>query len=657
MRISLRFRLALGFVLVVLLTAFLSILLGYHLVFTNIIGQAYSTVTSHMNTSQYIYDDRTQVIRLFMDHLSSLDYIRDAIRTDNRDLLTRKLRETRTELSLDILNLTDARGNVLVRSRNPGVRGDSLAEDPFVARVLAEHRTVYGSDLMSAEDLAKEGRDLADRAEIRVQETPMARPTAKTVETRGLVMKAASPVFHRGRLIGVIYGARLLNNNFEFVDRLKNLVFQDEQFQGHDVGNATIFLDDVRVSTNVRRADNSRAIGTRVSEDVYQLVVEQGTTWLDRAFVLDRWYLSAYKPIFNLSNDVIGILYVGILEDKFDEVKLNTAISYVLIILLSGSIGVLLSLYFIQSIVAPHRALIEASREIASGDYSGRIESRFDDELQALAESFNAMVEAIRSRDQAIKEQAQKQLSQSEKLASIGRLASGIAHEINNPLTGILTYSSMLLEDFRGTEFEEDIQTIINETMRCRKIVRGILDFSRETRLEREEVNLNRILEEALSLLERHVHFQNVRIHRSFDPDVPNQMLDVNLIKSVVSNLAMNAADAMPQGGSLNVTTRYLAEPREVSLSVEDTGIGIPPENLTKIFDPFFTTKDPGKGTGLGMAVTYGIVRRHGGKIQVDSEVGRGTRITVTFPETIPAGVVQLTADALEERQSGNPGE
>ncbi len=484
MKLSLRFRLAAGAVLVVLLTALLSILLGYRLIFTNIIGQAYSTVTGHMNASQYIYDDRIHVIRLFMDHLASLDYVRDAIRAGNEELLIRKLTETRNELSLDILNLADAHGRILVRARNPMVRGDEVTHDAYVRQVLIQHRTVSGSDLMDREDLLKEGADLADRATIPVRETPMARPAAKEVETRGLVIKAASPVFHQERLIGVIYGAKLLNNNFELVDRIQSLVFQDEKFQGRDVGNATIFLDDVRVSTNVRLRDRTRALGTRVSKDVYHQVVEQRRTWLDRAFVIDRWYISAYRPIFNLGGDVIGILYVGVLEDKFDELKLNAVLSSALIILLSGSVGVLLSLYFIGGILAPHRALMEVSREIAEGNYNRRIEGRFDAELQALADSFNAMVDAIRNRDEAIREQAQNQLSQSEKLASIGRLAAGIAHELNNPLTGILTYSSLLREQFRGSEFEEDFQTIISETMRCRKIVRGLLDFSRETRLE-----------------------------------------------------------------------------------------------------------------------------------------------------------------------------
>jgi two-component system, NtrC family, sensor kinase len=632
MKIGLRLRLALSFVLVVLVTASLSVLLGYRLIFDNIIGQAYSTILGQLNTTQHIYDDRVQVIRLFMDHLAGLDYIKDAIVARDRNQLIRKLTETRTELSLDILNLTDAQGVVLVRARNPALYGDRLQDDLFVRKVIQEHRGFSGSDVIGREALLSEGRDLAEQALINIVETPLARVTDKSTEERGLVLKAASPILHRGQLIGVIYGAKLLNNNFDFVDRIKSLVFQDEQYQGRDVGSATLFLDDVRISTNVKRADKTRAVGTLVSEEVYNLVVEQGKTWLDKAFVVDRWYISAYKPILDVEDRVIGILYVGILEDKFDELKFNTAVSYVLIIFLSGLIGVLFSLYFIRRIVAPYRALTEASQEIAQGDYSRKIDWRVDDEVGSLARAFNKMVDAVRERDEALKEQTQKQIGQSEKLASLGRLASGIAHEINNPLTGILTYAGMLLEDFKGTEFEEDIQTIIDETLRCRKIVRGVLDFARETRLEKEYANLNQVLDNTLSLLERHVHFHNVRIVRRFDPEVPDQMLDLNQMKSVINNLAVNAADAMPQGGALTASTAFNPERKTITMEFRDTGVGIPKENLPKIFDPFFTTKDPGKGTGLGMAVTYSIVRRHGGSVDVESEVGVGTRVLIQLP-------------------------
>jgi len=656
-RISLRLRLTMSFILVVLITAFLSLLLGYQLIFTNIIGQAYTTVRSDMNTTQYIYNERINVIRLFMEHISNLDYIKEAILTRDRTLLVKKLTETRTELSLDILNLTDADGKVIVRARNPEAYGDSVADDRFIRRMPQEKKTISGTDLMRREELKREGADLADQARIELVATARARKPDRVAEERGLVLKAAAPVFHRGKLIGILYGARLLNNDFEFVDRIKSLVFQGEQFEGRDIGTATIFLDDIRVSTNVRLPDGSRAVGTLLSDEVHEMVVGRGKEWLDKAFVVNNWYISAYNPIFDIDDQVIGILYVGVLEDTFSALKWKTAFSYVLVILLSGIIGLLFSLYFTRNIVAPYRTLTDASKEIAAGNYSTRVEGEFDGEVSAVASAFNKMVDAIKERDEAIKARAEKQIGQSEKLASLGRLASGIAHEINNPLTGILTYSSMLLEDFKGTEFEEDIQTIIDETMRCRKIVRGVLDFARETSLERELVNLNRILEDTLAILERHVHFHNVRILKQLGPDIPDQMLDINQIKSVINNLAVNAADAMPQGGVLEVSTSYNPLTQMVKMEFSDNGIGIPRENLERIFDPFFTTKEVGKGTGLGMAVTYGIVKRHGGTITVDSRVGKGTRIRVTLPKETPQGRRVPFLSTSDDEIGGEAGE
>ncbi|HOM99486.1 MAG TPA: cache domain-containing protein [Acidobacteriota bacterium] len=636
MKLSLGVRLTLAFVLVVLVTAVLSMLLGYRLIDRNVIGQAYATTQGHLNTSRYIYENQIDVIRLFVEHLAQLDYLQEAVVRRDRRLLREKLEATRQELGLDIMNLVDPRGRVLMRARNPAVEGDSVLDNVLVRMCLEDRATVSGTVVMNEAELAREGADLAELCRIELLETPHARPLEKTVETRGLALMAGAPVFFRGRFLGVVYGARLLNRNYDFVDRIKSLCFGDEEFKGKEVGTATLFLDDVRISTNVRRLDGTRAIGTRVSQEVYEKVVVRGETWLDRAFVVNSWYISGYSPISDPTGRIVGILYVGVLEDKFRAVQYESALTYALIILVSSGVGVIFALYFIRRIVAPYRRLQEAARDIAQGHYERRLEGDFDAEMASLAESFNQMVDAIQKRDQALKEEAAKHISQSEKLASLGRLASGIAHEVNNPLTGILTYAAMLLEDLRGTEYEEDLKTIVDETLRCRNIVRNILDFARETSTERELTNLNRIVEETLKVLEHHVHFQNVRIVRHLDPAVPDQWLDVNQMKSVINNLAINAADAMQEGGTLTVTTRYHPRTETVRLIVEDTGVGIPRENLEKVFDPFFTTKEPGKGTGLGLAVTYGIVRRHGGAITIDSEVGRGTRVTIILPREIP---------------------
>ncbi len=232
---------------------------------------------------------------------------------------------------------------------------------------------------------------------------------------------------------------------------------------------------------------------------------------------------------------------------------------------------------------------------------------------------------------------AKNALIQSEKLASLGRLASGIAHEINNPLTGVLTYSSLLLEDLKDSEYTEDLETIVKETLRCRNIVKGLLDFARESKHEKEPANLNDIILNTLKILEKHINFQAIRIEKQLDDRVPNSMMDVNQMKSVINNLSENAAHAMPGGGVISISTRYDEGAGMIIMEVSDTGVGIREENLTKIFDPFFTTKTEGRGTGLGLAVIFGIIRRHNGTIQVRSTVGVGTAFTIQLPAREPA--------------------
>ena len=223
-------------------------------------------------------------------------------------------------------------------------------------------------------------------------------------------------------------------------------------------------------------------------------------------------------------------------------------------------------------------------------------------------------------------------LIQSEKLASLGRMASGIAHEINNPLTGVLTYSSLLLEDLKETDFSEDLNVIIKETLRCREIVRGLLDFARESKHEKIQANINEIIANTLHILEHHVSFQSVTIKRNLDDHVPFSLMDVNQMRSVINNLAENAAHAMPAGGTLTVSSRFDERRNEIIIRITDTGIGIDEENLNRIFDPFFTTKTAGKGTGLGLAVVFGIIRQHDGTIHVDSKLNEGTSFIITLP-------------------------
>ncbi|RPI93885.1 MAG: HAMP domain-containing protein, partial [Spirochaetales bacterium] len=374
-------------------------------------------------------------------------------------------------------------------------------------------------------------------------------------------------------------------------------------------------------------------------EEVYKKVFERGELWLDKAFVVNNWYISAYSPIYDLHRKVIGMIYVGIIENKFNDIKKETTILFLVIIIVTLLIAIGLSIYLIQNFLHPVNILVNASKEIAEGNYTIKIPVESKDELGYLCKTFNSMVAAIVERDNLLKEDTQKQIIQSEKLASLGKLAAGIAHEINNPLTGVLTYSSILLEELKDTEHKDDLEVIVNETLRCRKIVREILNFARETRIEKEHSNINKVINETLSILEKHVNFQNISIVKDFDSAVPDMEIDINQIKSVINNLSLNASDAMPEGGTLTIRTAYDSAPNTVIIEFIDTGFGISEEIISKIFDPFFTTKQTGKGTGLGLAVTYGIIKRHNGTITVKSSTGEGTTFTIILP--VAQGVAQ----------------
>jgi PAS domain S-box-containing protein len=232
------------------------------------------------------------------------------------------------------------------------------------------------------------------------------------------------------------------------------------------------------------------------------------------------------------------------------------------------------------------------------------------------------------------------QLVSSEKMASLGKLAAGIAHEINNPLGGILIYSSLMMEDLpEGDSKRGDLARIVQEASRCKDIVKSLLEFARQTEPKMEPTDINRAITDGLFFLENQALFHNVKIIKNLDSFLPFVRGNASQLKQVLINIIVNAAEAMHGNGTLTITSSTSSDRKWVTLAFTDTGEGIKEENLTRIFDPFFTTKDVGKGTGLGLSTSYGIVESHGGKIRVKSKVGEGTTFTIelpTFPETQP---------------------
>ena len=252
------------------------------------------------------------------------------------------------------------------------------------------------------------------------------------------------------------------------------------------------------------------------------------------------------------------------------------------------------------------------------------------------------MAAALKKRDEKLREFTTRRIMESERLAHIGQLAAGVAHEINNPLQGIVTYSHLLLERAtteNGTR--ESLQKIVKQVNRCRDIIRGLLDFSRQRKPDKRLSSINRVLEECVALVDNQALFHNIRIVKHLGRDLPPVLMDPSQIQQVFMNMIINAAEAMNGGGQLALTTRFVPADPAVEVEFTDTGHGINQEELDRIFDPFFTTKEVGHGTGLGLAISYGIVQEHKGTITVESQVGQGATFTIRLPvtseqETVP---------------------
>lgn len=333
---------------------------------------------------------------------------------------------------------------------------------------------------------------------------------------------------------------------------------------------------------------------------------------------------------------VLGVLDVTM---SLEEVNREIAANQIKMVLfaVSAILTISLVIWFLADkiIGQPVGKLVEATNVVASGNLDYQINVQSNDELGQLGNSFNEMTRELA--------EAQRQVYQYDKLASVGRLAAGVAHEINNPLTGVLTYSSFLLKRSEDNpELKEDLEVIVRETKRCREIVKGLLDFARQEAPKKSNVNINDVVSRTVSILDNQFNLQNIAIQINLTGHLPPIWADANQIQQVLINLLVNAADAIgDRGGTIEVATRpdRLHDDDAVAILVKDSGCGIAKENLTKIFEPFYSTKGQ-KGTGLGLAVAWGIVEKHNGQIEVESEIGQGTTFVVRLPAKRESAVV-----------------
>lgn len=574
-----------------------------------------------------------------------------------------QLRESPARLRQWVMPLAANYGLDFLRLRS----GSELDQLPAQDRaVLTAGRSVSHFVVWSREQLLALSPALASRAVLDKELEPGAGQ-----ETRGLISLSLTPVMGRdGSLWGVLEGGELINGSTRLVDELKGQVFAKNTLPAGSIGSVTLFLGDLRVSTNVPASSSQqlgRAVGTRASAPVREQVLGRGEPWIDRAFVHDAWYVSGYEPLLGANGERIGMLYVGFLEWPIVRTYLTNLLELgsgvVLLLLLSG----LLVYRGARDLFTPIERMHKVVRQVQAGRPAriGELYLDPDHELAQLGRQFDAMLDRqaahrqqlarsadeleqkVAERTQSLEQktaelehhihmltQARQQLLISEKLAALGELCAGVAHEINNPLAVILgNVELMKLELGEAAEpVGEELALVLAQIERIRAITRSLLQYSRPGDYETTPVwqHLTPIIEESLTLVRSALRQQQVNLVADLKAQQPIEA-DRQQLLQVLINLLVNASHALGEQGEIRVESRdwfdEAGQLQGAEVRVIDNGSGIEAAIIDKIFDPFFTTR--ATGTGLGLALSHRIISRWGGELLVDSTPGQGSCFTI----------------------------
>jgi two-component system NtrC family sensor kinase len=610
------------------------------------------------------HDHFTRLQKDYLNQLKQLagsyEFLTAYARAD-RERIENQLAAIRDTTGFTFLHVTDAHGR-WVYGPEPFEFGASK-RSPLQRQATNQGRATVGIEIFAPEDLEEESSALEHEVVIPLVETPRASPTDKRFERRAFVVRAIAPIRDlQGTVVGMIDGGVVLNRNFDLVDAIRDLVFGQDSLPEGSIGTVALFMGDVGVSTNVPHENGRRALGTRVSKAVRDAVLVDGRTWVDRSFVVNDWYISAYRPIIDVDGQRVGMLYTGFLEAPFRAAYLRTLGISLLLVFVGSGFAALLAVRGAKSIFKPIESIAAVVRALQAGDEDkriGNVESR--DEIGELAREFDRTLDLLKLRNEEIRHAAEsleteveertrelsdknvrlqetisllkatrRQLVSAEKLAALGELTAGVAHEINNPIAVIQGNLELLRQEFGedagAVEMEFDL--IMEQIRRIHTIVDKLLSYSRPSKQLGHivEIDLPRVVADTLLLVEHEFNSRRLSVESKHHETLKVRM-DARELQQVLVNLLVNAAQASKEGGGIEVETRDWEE-RGVVIRIRDHGEGIREAHLPRVFDPFFTTKKSG-GTGLGLSVSYGIITSYGGDIRVSSAQGEGATFEI----------------------------
>ena len=623
--------------------------------------QLYIKVNTDLSVSHDVFE------RIKRDYLNSLGKtaesynFRSQLLSGNLSQIHQQLNQLKQENSLSYLHLLDQDG--YIKSEIPSIIKQKSRQSSALKSALGGVAS-SGIEIFNAGELAAE--KLADKVHLALIDTPRARPTNRMIEDRGMMIRALYPVVNQnGEVLAILDAGVLLNGNFTFVDVIRDLVYGPGSLIKGSIGTVTVFLEDVRITTNVPIRPGERALGTRVSNEVRTNVLDQGNTWIARAFVVNDWYISSYEPIIDIDGNRVGMLYAGFLEAPFRQSLINALIVLILLFFVLMGLTGLVAVKGAKSIFKPIELMSSVVQATRRGQEKriGEIESK--DEIGSLANEFDAMLDLLNDRKLLLQKWAdeleekvdertaelkhknnelmntikvlrktRQKLVVAEKLAALGELTAGVAHEINNPTAVMLGNLDVIIAELGQNlaPVQDEIDLVVEQIYRIKDITNNLLQYARPDTYAgyMTDTDINHIIEETLKL----VHHFRSSIEYRFDLNL-EASLSVNInqqeLQQVLINLLSNAIQALPEhDGVVSITTQNINE-NSVEIIIVDNGHGMDQDMVSKAFNPFYTTKGQGEGTGLGLSISYGLIRRYGGNIEVTSELGQGTRFVVTL--------------------------
>jgi len=592
---SLKYRILWPSMGVILLLGLFIGIFGIFVIQRNIVDRAQSQVNANLRAARMVY----------REELESIQKGFELVFTPSNESMA----AVKSRLGLDYLYTVDSSV------------ADSIAS-PIVREAFKGNRN-GGTRIISADELRSMNNSLFRMAQIPVEKTPHSRPSVRTLLQEGMALEYATPFFSPdGRVIRVVYGGKLVNRRFELVDRIHSIVFENRMYRSKPVGTVTIFLDDTRIATNVLDKSGQRAIGTCVSSEVYDNVIIRGISWFARAFVVTDWYLTAYEPIEDVVGRRIGILYVGILEQPFNDMRRQIGLVFAAIIGAGMVLATILSFIMAGVISSPITRLLRATNTLSDGNLSHRINVQTSvRELHSLADAFNDMAKKLEERDNSLRET-------NEKLAELNKnyldMVGVVSHELKGILSSTIINTYSIKDRFFG-DINEKQEKALNSIARnldyLTITVKRFLDLSR---IEKGEMIIHptefRLREDvcntALEAFQRQAQEKNMAMVFDVPADIKIKG-DLDMIQIVANNLIRNAIVYGQAGKPIVFTARDLGATVEVD--VYNDGTPIPAEARQRLFKKFsrLDTAEGKKvrGTGLGLFVTRDIVEKHGGAI------------------------------------------